>query len=399
MPDKVVRLKVLSYNLYWWHLFDKNKGIHKNVKDSAAKLIANSSDPAYDVMGFQECEDPVRLLEPVGLLSSYETFLGKHAICMAYRKNVWSLLARGEEDVAEDMLTEYYGTRGAQWMRLRHADTGATLLFVNHHGPLHVNSGGACGGVATAHKLLSLIAEKGERGDIIVLVGDFNANAASKTVQELWRHLVLLYNGDSFGGVDNIFANLNATSILSGMDVGSGGSDHNAISILVELRPTASVQETSSNRSVVEPGKAIRNSSDSPCGLLEPDVEYIFAPGSSWATHADSVTDPRDCCWRCQHQPQCTAWVLSEWVDSASGPRCFLKGGEVVGKTPRLGLISGLPPRAGTQLAWSAADRAISGFAFARDPPQAAVAVRPANPAGQIPAVAGRPWDHGNGPR
>ena len=47
-------------------------------------------------------------------------FQGTHAICMAYRKDTWQLLVKGETDVAEDMRTEYYGTRGTQWMRLQH---------------------------------------------------------------------------------------------------------------------------------------------------------------------------------------------------------------------------------------------------------------------------------------
>merc|ERR1712050_678292 len=113
---------------YWWNLFAMNHGTYKGVKNSAGKLIAGSMKPAYDVMGFQECEDTRSLLQPVGLLGQYEMFLGAHNICMAYRKAVWSLLERGEADVAEDSATEYYGLRGAQWMRLRHARTGMTLF-------------------------------------------------------------------------------------------------------------------------------------------------------------------------------------------------------------------------------------------------------------------------------
>lgn len=53
-------------------------------------------------------------------LQEYEMFQGTHAICMAYRKDTWQLLVKGETDVAEDMRTEYYGMRGTQWMRLQH---------------------------------------------------------------------------------------------------------------------------------------------------------------------------------------------------------------------------------------------------------------------------------------
>merc|ERR1712187_580555 len=175
------------------------------------------------------------LLEGVGLLDKYEVFGGTHAICMGYRKGAWSLLARGEGDVSEDQPTEYYGLRGTQWMRLQHKTTRETLFFVNHHGPLSVNSGGQCGGVSTAHNLLNLIADKGRQGVIIVLVGDFNANAASLTIQELWKHLVLLFTGNSFAGVDNFFSNVGVSKLAETQIVGTGGSDHNATSAIVEL--------------------------------------------------------------------------------------------------------------------------------------------------------------------
>ncbi|CAE8662736.1 unnamed protein product, partial [Polarella glacialis] len=138
------------------------------IKDSAAAL-------PYDFMGFQECEDPVAVLGPAGLLEEYAAFQGAHAICLAYRKAAWSLLERGEQDVADDLPTKYYGTRGTQWMRLAHKKTNRTVFFVNHHGPLSVNSGGLCGGEATANNLLHLMGTKAQAGDVLILVGDFNA--------------------------------------------------------------------------------------------------------------------------------------------------------------------------------------------------------------------------------
>ncbi|CAE7485491.1 PEPKR2, partial [Symbiodinium pilosum] len=229
-----LEIKVLSYNLFWWHLFKVEGG----RGDSAGHLIQNTASPPYDVMGFQECEDPVRVLGHVGLLEQYEAFQGKHAICVAYRKAAWSLLEHGETDVAEDMRTEYYGTRGTQWLRLQHKGTGRKLFFVNHHGPLSVNSGGLCGGEATAHKILHVMARHGQVGDTLVLVGDFNANAASRTVQAMWPHLHHVYNSQSFGGVDNIFANLaHQDDVVETKDIGSGGSDHHAISAIISVGP------------------------------------------------------------------------------------------------------------------------------------------------------------------
>merc|ERR1719188_1569160 len=50
--ETAANIKVLSYNLYWWNLYD----VHKGRDDSAAKLIASSHESKpFDLMGFQEC--------------------------------------------------------------------------------------------------------------------------------------------------------------------------------------------------------------------------------------------------------------------------------------------------------------------------------------------------------
>lgn len=53
-------------------------------------------------------------------------------------------------------------------------------------------------------------------------MGDFNANAASRTLQSLWGHLHAVYNSKSFGGVDNILANVGKDDVLIGEEIGSG---------------------------------------------------------------------------------------------------------------------------------------------------------------------------------
>lgn len=224
-------VKILSYNLFWWSLFKQRGG----NGDSVGKLIQANMEPAFDVMGFQECEDLSAVLRPSGLDQTYEGFLGTHSICMAYNKKAWQLITRGEGDVAEDMATRYYGKRGSQWMRLRHIETNRTLFFINHHGPLSVNSGGACGGEATANNLLWMMAKYGREGDTIVLVGDFNANAGSLTIQKLWPHLVHVFVGRSFGGVDNIFSNVDVSSVKETKILGPGGSDHDAIAATLRV--------------------------------------------------------------------------------------------------------------------------------------------------------------------
>ncbi len=103
-----LQIKILSYNTFWWNLFKLQYG------NGIQQLNAPK---AFDVAGFQECEDPEIILNPVGLSATFERILGEHAMCMAYNKEAWALLASGIVDVSEDLPTRYYGRRGSQWMR------------------------------------------------------------------------------------------------------------------------------------------------------------------------------------------------------------------------------------------------------------------------------------------
>mmetsp|Transcript_10626 Transcript_10626/g.20586 ORF Transcript_10626/g.20586 Transcript_10626/m.20586 type:complete len:741 (+) Transcript_10626:19-2241(+) len=233
LPDptrKKVFVKVLTYNLWWWNLFGRRKGNN----GSAGKLIADTCKPRpYDLMGFQECEDPQRVLRDGGLQEEYEAFQGFATLCMAYRRSTWKLLERGQSNVAEDM-KGLFGKRAVQWMRLEHRE-GARLFFLNHHGPLPINTGGVCGGLATARNILQLISEHGQLGDGIVLVGDFNANVDSPTVQELRRYLLHVHTGEYLEGIDNIFSNVDRLQVVSTRTLKGGGSDHDALNVIMEV--------------------------------------------------------------------------------------------------------------------------------------------------------------------
>ncbi|CAE8589874.1 unnamed protein product [Polarella glacialis] len=222
-----LKVKALTYNLFWWNLFGQRRG----NGGSAGKLIASSqASQAFDVMGFQECDDVNRVLADAGLQNDYGSVNGGHAIAIAWRKSSWELLASGKGDVNEDQRSQYYGNRAAQWVRLRHTQNGQTLFFVNHHGPLPVNSGGQCGGEATAFNMLRMIGSNAFQGDLIILVGDFNSQANTQTTTALEGYMHRVYTGSSFGGVDHIFSNCDETAMYSAVNLGAGGSDHEALS-------------------------------------------------------------------------------------------------------------------------------------------------------------------------
>jgi len=273
----VLPVKVLSYNLFWWNLFGIQDGLH----GMAGKLIAGHGDPPFDLMGFQECEDPHRVLVDAGLDKDYETFQGEHSICMAFRRSEWNLLSSGQADVAEDLPSQYFGKRAAQWMRLRHHQTGKLVLFMNHHGPLPVNSGGVCGGVPTAHNLMKLMATHGHPGDALILVGDFNQGPQSETVLELQKHLSKVFAGVAMGGIDNIFTNVRAP-YSAAQNCGNGGSDHQAISAIVQLGAQAAPPAPPK----LVPGPVLPNDR----GACSCQCVWAFIPGGCRA-------DDGSCCW------------------------------------------------------------------------------------------------------
>jgi len=231
------RVKVLTYNLFWWNLFDQKKGSGR----SAGKLIARTAgSEGYDLMGFQECDDRARVLADAkaeGLQGDWEALDGGHAIALMYRKDRFTYLASGREDVGEDSYKQYYGKRGAQWVRLQQTD-GTKVFFINHHGPLPVSEDGGCTGSATAHNIMRVIAQNAHKGDGIILMGDFNAQGSSSRIQELNKRLDHVYSGTSMGGVDHIYSNCGegAEGMNLGKGAGQDGSDHDALSVTFHFR-------------------------------------------------------------------------------------------------------------------------------------------------------------------
>jgi len=205
--------------------------------DSASQLIRETGVGApYDFMGFQECEDGLRVLGRAGLSVFYEVSHFKPrtkttALCMAYRKAKWALLGSGQGWVAEDQALQYFGKRGAQWVRLQHRFSQRRAFFMNYHGPLVMNSGGKCGAAITATKLLQLVAANARQGDAIIFVGDFNANPKTPELNLLAQHLRHSFSN----GMDNVFTNIGPAAMKAKSVLGNGGSDHNALSIVVEL--------------------------------------------------------------------------------------------------------------------------------------------------------------------
>jgi len=44
-----------------------------------------------------------------------------------------------------------------------------------------------------------------------------------------------LYTGASFGGVDHVFSNCGGSHVVSRRNLGSGGSDHDALDVVIRM--------------------------------------------------------------------------------------------------------------------------------------------------------------------
>jgi len=247
-------IKVLSYNLFWWNLFDK----HHGRDGSAGKLVRDSAKKvSYDIMGFQECEDAKWVMGDAEMQDTHEILQADHSVCLAWSKN-WTKLADGVAEVATDggwVKNNKWGDRIAVWVRLEHKKTGNILFFINHHGPLPLNSGGECGGLATAYNILKAIEENAKKDDIIAMVGDFNADYNSLTVKLVASRLTLGYHGESFGGIDNMFANVPVADFVKTDNLGNGSSDHDAISATFVVRAPPTTTSTSAT-TMIEKNKS-----------------------------------------------------------------------------------------------------------------------------------------------
>lgn len=275
-----LEVKILTFNLFWWKLYKLQGG-------GAGHLIGQNGDPPFDFMGLQECEEPWRVLKEAGLDIEYSAITwgagstGTHGVCMAYRHKSWKYLSHGEADVGEDKPgLSYFGRRGTQWVRVEHKESGKKVFFMNHHGPLPLNSGGACGGYTTANNLLKVIAANSAKGDTIIFVGDFNAGWGSETVNELKNHLTHAMGGNSFGGVDNVFVNVKHENVVSKRILGHGGSDHDALEVVVRVG----------------------------AGEFHKQTAFEFNETVT-SSHVAKVKAPEHCAVLCQESHRCRSWT------------------------------------------------------------------------------------------
>jgi len=227
-PGLGMRVKAITYNLFWWNLFGKRRG----NGGSAGRLVKGAAgDEPFDIAGFQECDDSKRIMGESGMSEDDYDYARWGSNTLAFNKNRFEKLASGDGEYVGQDFGRFSYRRGAHWVRLNEKATGNKLFVMNHHGPLPVNTGGICGGEATAYNLLKIVESNSEKGDALLFMGDFNADGGSATVKTLQGYMHHVMND----WVDNFFSNCDGDRVKETKNLGKGGSDHNALMTIIEF--------------------------------------------------------------------------------------------------------------------------------------------------------------------
>jgi len=157
------QVTVVSYNLYWWNVGQNNRWTE--LENTIAGQVP------FDLIGFQECNSVDQIVRDVPL-PGFDFFQGPfpNPCPIAWNTAVFTALGSpGQKWVAADV----WGDRWMVWQRLQHKATGATVFFVNTHGPL-----GNCGSELGNNWADGINANK-QAGDIVFMTGDFNCGSGS----------------------------------------------------------------------------------------------------------------------------------------------------------------------------------------------------------------------------
>mmetsp|Transcript_23188 Transcript_23188/g.50901 ORF Transcript_23188/g.50901 Transcript_23188/m.50901 type:complete len:325 (+) Transcript_23188:139-1113(+) len=156
-----VQIKVASYNMFWWNvkMYNNWEGVFNRIR----------SNGPYDLFGFQECEDVVRTLTASGLITDFEYFQGistENPAPIAWNKTVFEKIS---EPKSRNIGADKWGQRWVNSVKLRHKVSGATVLFLNTHGPLE-----QCGTESLKSNWQDSIITEKAGVDQVFMTGDFN---------------------------------------------------------------------------------------------------------------------------------------------------------------------------------------------------------------------------------
>jgi len=166
------KVKVVSYNLFWWNAFGQNPWKGQKVTDN----IKNNLRP--DVLGMQECDDPRLIEQRTGYVAASE-FAGAQGV--AVKPGVFRIGNRGKQDI---QATGKWGPRYVTWAQLIHS-SGRTFWHFNTHWCVHSGNGHHCDANTRyngAKQMLQIIQQR-TQGAPAIITGDFNAGMSEPGIE------------------------------------------------------------------------------------------------------------------------------------------------------------------------------------------------------------------------
>ncbi|CAE7649994.1 unnamed protein product [Symbiodinium pilosum] len=174
------KLRVVSYNIYWWNAFDQNPW-------KSEQIIANINNKLVpDAIGLQECDSPSRIQDSTGLARA-SRFAGAQGVMMDPARLRAVPGTSGSEDLRA---TGKWGPRHVTYVQLADRDTGRTFWIFNTHWCVASGNGRTCNeGVryTGAKNMLNVIREKAGDSPVVV-TGDFNANMNERGPQHFLQN-------------------------------------------------------------------------------------------------------------------------------------------------------------------------------------------------------------------
>ncbi|CAE7617328.1 unnamed protein product [Symbiodinium natans] len=174
------KLRVVSYNLYWWNAFGQNPW-------KGEKILANIRDNlgAHSI-GLQECDSPSRIQESTGLAQASK-FAGAQGVMMDSSKLRVVAGTSGSQDL---QATGKWGPRHVTWVQLADKATGKSFWHFNTHWCVANGNGRTCNEAVRytgAKNMLDVIRAKAGNSPTVV-TGDFNANMNEKGPQHFLQN-------------------------------------------------------------------------------------------------------------------------------------------------------------------------------------------------------------------
>lgn len=171
-------LNVLSYNLQWHSVRNQLPDLEKTL---VANVLHGEANGAWDLMGFQECENITAALATNPRVGEWGTMQSPRDIAVAWNTTKFKKLDGGVEKSGEDG----WGPRFTIWVRLEMLNTKEHVFFANVHGAVGKCNG--TGGDEVYKDYTKIISDHKQDGDWLFFTGDFNCQSYDDVIKNLGK--------------------------------------------------------------------------------------------------------------------------------------------------------------------------------------------------------------------